>query len=402
MFLNKYHHLKNKEINILIFLFLFSILIRIPAIVMFGDQSLENEWKDIVNNLIAGKGFLYRGEPNLFMPPLYAYYLYFFSLFNFEDQNYVKLILSSQILLSSIVVVLFYKLNQEFFSKKISLYSSILLTIFPLYIYSCTQISSISLQVFLTTTFLFCFFQILNRNNNLAIFIFSLVSGLLILLRGEFLIIFIFSIIYFIIFFKINIKKILLILLISFITVSPYMIRNIILFDSISITKSFGYNLWKGNNTHSSVEGSVIHNKNLLSKIENIPTNNRHAINLDKVYLDEAINNIKEEPKKYLFLAFKKFVSFMFININSSDPKYYNIFHYIPLLIVGLTSLAGIILSNKRSYKLNYLILIYFIIIIIFSFFFVLPRYKLAILPLQIIFTNILVEKIYRKFFAKQ
>ena len=394
MFLNKYHHLKNKEINILIFLFLFSILIRIPAIVMFGDQSLENEWKDIVNNLIVGKGFLYRGEPNLFMPPLYAYYLYFFSLFNFEDQNYVKLILSSQILLSSIVVVLFYKLNQEFFSKKISLYSSILLTIFPLYIYSCTQISSISLQVFLTTTFLFCFFQILNRNNNLAIFIFSLVSGLLILLRGEFLIIFIFSIIYFIIFFKINIKKILLILLISFITVSPYMIRNIILFDSISITKSFGYNLWKGNNTHSSVEGSVIHNKNLLSKIENIPTNNRHAINLDKVYLDEAINNIKEEPKKYLFLAFKKFVSFMFININSSDPKYYNIFHYIPLLIVGLTSLAGIILSNKRSYKLNYLILIYFIIIIIFSFFFVLPRYKLAILPLQIIFTNILVEKI--------
>ena len=402
MFLNKYHHLKNKEINILIFLFLFSILIRIPAIVMFGDQSLENEWKDIVNNLIAGKGFLYRGEPNLFMPPLYAYYLYFFSIFNFEDQNYVKLILSSQILLSSIVVVLFYKLNQEFFSKRTSLYSSILLTIFPLYIYSCTQISSISLQVFLTTVFLFCFFQILNRNNSLIIFVFSLVSGLLILLRGEFLIIFIFSIIYFIIFFKINIKKILLILLISFITISPYMIRNIILFDSISITKSFGYNLWKGNNTHSTVEGSVIHNENLLSKIERIPKNNRHAINLDKVYLDEAINNIKEEPKKYLFLAFKKFVSFMFININSSDPKYYNIFHYIPLLLVGLTSLAGIILSNKRSYKLNYLILIYFIIIIIFSFFFVLPRYKLAILPLQIIFTNILVEKIYRKFFAKQ
>ena len=402
MFLNKYHHLKNKEINILIFLFLFSILIRIPAIVMFGDQSLENEWKDIVNNLIVGKGFLYRGEPNLFMPPLYAYYLYFFSIFNFEDQNYVKLILSSQILLSSIVVVLFYKLNQEFFSKRTSLYSSILLTIFPLYIYSCTQISSISLQVFLTTVFLFCFFQILNRNNSLIIFVFSLVSGLLILLRGEFLIIFIFSIIYFIIFFKINIKKILLILLISFITISPYMIRNIILFDSISITKSFGYNLWKGNNTHSTVEGSVIHNENLLSKIERIPKNNRHAINLDKVYLDEAINNIKEEPKKYLFLSFKKFVSFMFININSSDPKYYNIFHYIPLLLVGLTSLAGIILSNKRSYKLNYLILIYFIIIIIFSFFFVLPRYKLAILPLQIIFTNILVEKIYRKFFAKQ
>ena len=114
MSLNKYHHLKNKEIYILIFLIIFSILIRIPAVLIFGDTSLENEWKDIVNNLIENGELLYRGAPNLFMPPLYAFYLYFFSIFKLEGQNYILLILLSQVLLSSISVAMLYKLNKLF------------------------------------------------------------------------------------------------------------------------------------------------------------------------------------------------------------------------------------------------------------------------------------------------
>ena len=112
MFLNNYHYLKNKEIYILIFLILISVFIRIPVIFIFGDVGLENEWKIIVYNLIEhGKfgsstslvlfSFTDRSFdefflPNLFMPPLYPFYLYFFSIFNLEEQNYILLILSSQ------------------------------------------------------------------------------------------------------------------------------------------------------------------------------------------------------------------------------------------------------------------------------------------------------------------
>ena len=117
MFLNSYHQSKNKEIYVLALLILFSIVIRIPVILMYGDTSLEHEWEILVNNLIKhGKlvyetfddGFLL---PNLVMPPLYAYYLYCFSFFNLEDQNYILLILSSQLLLASISVAVFYKIN---------------------------------------------------------------------------------------------------------------------------------------------------------------------------------------------------------------------------------------------------------------------------------------------------
>ena len=53
MFLNNYHHLKKKEIYTLISLIIFSIFIRIPAIAVFGDISLGNEWGVLVNNLIT-------------------------------------------------------------------------------------------------------------------------------------------------------------------------------------------------------------------------------------------------------------------------------------------------------------------------------------------------------------
>ena len=90
MFFNNYKNLKNKEIYLLTFLFLFSFIIRIPSIFIYGDTSLENEWRLLVSYL-TDHGKLYSilpsllssGDffaPNVFMPPLYAYYLYLFKI----------------------------------------------------------------------------------------------------------------------------------------------------------------------------------------------------------------------------------------------------------------------------------------------------------------------------------
>ena len=123
-----------------------------------------------------------------------------------------------------------------------------------------------------------------------------------------------------------------------------------------------------------------------------------YEFNFDKIYLDEAINNISEQPKKYLILFFKKILSFLFIDIKSTQINYYHPLHYLPVLFFGITSIIGIILSDKKSKELNYLIIFFAANIIIFSIFFILPRYKMATLPLQIIFTNILIDYINKKF----
>jgi len=404
MYLNNYQYLKKKETFIIILLVCFSVFVRIPTILIFGDTSLENEWKILVDNLIVhGKlsfrnldGFLL---PNLYMPPLYPFYLYFFSIFNLEEQNYILLVLSSQIMLSAISVVIFYKINKIFFPKKISFFGTLLFSLFPLHIYACSQISSITLQIFLTTLFFYYFFQFIEKRNITLIIFLSITGGLLMLLRGEFFLIIILSIVYLLVFFKVSIRKILLIFLITIITISPYLIRNFYIFKTITITKTFGYNLWKGNNPNSKVEGSELIDNNLQKKINKITKDEFYQINFDKIFLEEAIKNITYNPTKYIILYVKKFFSYLLIDINSTQPNYFNPWHYLPVLILGITSLIGIILSDKKSLKLNYLIIVYLLYIFIFSSFFILPRYKLIIFPLQIIFTNVLIEYI-KNFFS--
>lgn len=411
MFFNNYQFLKNKETLLLILLILISVLVRIPVILILGDTSLENEWQHLVHNLVTHGKLVYQNLdgfllPNLWMPPLYAYYLYFFTFFNLESQNYIILVLVSQILLASISVAIFYKINKFFFTQTTSFYSSLILSLFPLYIYASSQISSISLQVFLTILYFYLFFQLIKKKNILSIFFFSFVSGLLILLRGEFWAIFILSLFYLFFFSKVSIKKLFLIFLISLITASPYLIRNIVIFEKLTVLESFGYNLWKGNHPQakkiSRVEGSEIVNENLLKQIYAIPKDKFYRINYDKFFLDQAIKNISKDPLGYIVFFIKKAFSLFFIIIGSMDQRYWHPLHYIPVLLIGITSLIGIILSNKKSSEFNYLFFIFLLNIFVYSTFSILPRYKLIILPLQIIFTSVLIEYIKKKFFNQR
>ena len=406
MHLYNSNFLKNKEKNLLIFLFLFSFLIRVPSIFIFGDTGLENEWKNIVNNL-TNYGTLSQFNlnnflvPQVLMPPLYAFYLYFFKLFNFGNETYISVVLISQGILSSFSVVIFYIINKKIFPKKINIIGTLIFSLFPLHIYACGQISSAILQVFLLVSFFYFFFKTIQRNNLFNICLLSLVSGLAILLRGEFIALFLFSILYMLIFFKINLKSTIIIIFLTMLIVSPYVVRNVILFETITITKSFGYNLWKGNNLNSTVDGKLregdLHSNlvgELKEKIDNVPIDKYYDIRVDKIYLNEGLKNIKNDPLRYLGLYIKKILSFIFIDINSSYPNYYHPLHYLPVLLVGITSILGIIVYKKKLQEINFLILYFLANVAIVSVFFILPRYTLAILPLQIIFSNIFFEYI--------
>ena len=412
MYLHNYQHSKYKETYLLIFLFLFSFLIRIPVIFIFGDTRLDNEWGIIVNNLTDyGKFSLVNfGDffvPSLFMPPLYAFYLYFFKIFHFNNEIYIQVVLFSQIILSSFSVVIFYNINKLFFSNKICILGTLIFSLFPLHIYACAQISSIILQSFLMITFFYFFLKTMKKNNLYNICFLSLASGLLILLRGEFIALFLLSILYLALFIKINLKSILIIILLTFVVISPYLMRNIIVLDTITITKSIGFNLWKGNNQQTDVEGknyiygSIFDQEDLdlREQINKVPEDKYYEINLDKVFLSEGIKNINNDPIKYFVLYLKKILSFLFIDLNSSNPYYYHPLHYLPVLFISITSIIGIILSKKNSYQINFLILFFIVNVAIVSVFFILPRYKLAIIPLQIIFSNIFFEYIKKNFF---
>jgi len=392
-----------------------SLIIRIPVIHFYGDSRLDHEWLIIVNNLINHNEFAFRNfenfyVPNLYMPPLYPWFIYIFKLLNLNHDNSLTLILYVQAALASISMVTFYFICKKFFTNNLSLILTTLFCFWPSYLYACGQISSITLYIFLIVLFLYFILNVSSRANYKYSFYLGIVSGLSILLRGEFILIFIFSLIYLFIFYKnVNLKKIILTLLVTFMVLSPYLYRNITELSTFSITKSIGFNLWKGNNPYSNVEGDLKNrlvdehgprsfDEKMENKINDIQIDKYYDINLDNFFLQEALKNIQNEPERYIKLYIKKFISFLFIDLNSSFKNYYHPLHVIPLIIISVTSLIGAILVIKDSKTLNLISILYLVYIFIFSFFFILPRYNLIILPMQILLTGKLINKLYNKF----
>ena len=68
MYLDNYQYLKYKNAYLLIFLFIFSFLIRIPVIFVSGDITIENEWKTIVENLVTYKKLSLISFGDFFVP----------------------------------------------------------------------------------------------------------------------------------------------------------------------------------------------------------------------------------------------------------------------------------------------------------------------------------------------
>jgi 4-amino-4-deoxy-L-arabinose transferase-like glycosyltransferase len=393
------------KFSILFFLILISFLARLIAVLFYGDTRIDNEWGILLNNLYNYKTYaFYEFEnkliPSSYMPPLYPFILLFLKIISFNKINILNLIFAFQILLSLISIYIFYKINEQFFSIKTSIINSFIFSFLPLNIYAVTQTSSITLQIFLSLLFLRYFFLTTTNTSNKNILIFSIICGLSLLTRGEFILILIPTLIYKLIFKKINILNLIKILLISFIIVSPYLVRNYINFEKIHIANVTGYALWKGNNPSLKVEGFENFNKfeNIKSKLENIPYDNFYETKRDNIFFKAAMKNILGEPDVYLLLYIKKIFSFYFFDINSSYKNYYHFMHIIPIALISILSLPGfVVFLRSKDFHQRYLMIYLVIYILIFSLFFILPRYKLAILPIQIILSTYSVNYLLNK-----
>ena len=408
------------KLNIfLLGLIISSLILRIIALYFFGDIGLENEWKILVHNL-SEKGILgyfivndvFKASPGLaklndivlpsaFMPPLYAYFIFIIKYFFSSLMNFVNVILIFQILFSLIAIYLFLRLLQISETQNVSFFTALIFSLIPINIYATVQISSISIQVFLLIYF-FYILRLFSDNKKISqknLFIFSILSGFLILLRGEFILFYILTLIYFFLYYVRNIKFFLISLIITLLVISPYIIRNYYHFNTFTITKSIGYNLLKGNNPNFKIEGnpSFIEEKYPRENLS-IKTDKNYEIKLDNFYKEKALEFIKENPSYYFKNYFIKVLSFLVYDPYSSYEKYFNLLHFAPKVVLSILSFFGGIISIKKKGFLQYLSFYFFLNIFFFSIFFILPRYSLILLPIQILLSLEFVKFLLRKF----
>lgn len=405
----------NKKI-ILPSILLFAFSLRLLAIYFVGDESIPNEWKQIIFNLENYNTFGLKEVndkiiPTVLVPPLYPLFLYLVKTITFNNY-FAETIFILQSLFAVLSIYFIYKILQNFYSDNLSKFSALVFSLIPINIYSATQFSSISIQVFLLIMFIYFFYNMMKNKTVKNLIFFSFVSGLLMLLRGEFILFYFFSLIYFY-FENKSFSFIFLSIILTSIIVSPYMIRNYHNYKIITITKSFGFNLWRGNNNFSSVEGGFsggwsdivskkIKNKTITKENYKDPETFGEVVDndvfIDNYYKKLAIENIKKDSIKYFLFYTKKLFSFIVFDFNSSYPNYYNPLHLIPKIILSFSTIISILMVCRKKTFLNYLSLFYILNVLLISVFFILPRYSVSLLPIQIILSAYILKKIKPNF----
>ena len=111
-----------------------SFLLRLISIYFYRDTDLNslnvNEWNILLQNLInyQSYSFFIFNEipvPSAYMPPAYPFFLYLVGIVTpFTGINFIYTIIFIQIVISTYSVYLFFQINQNFFSDKISLINS--------------------------------------------------------------------------------------------------------------------------------------------------------------------------------------------------------------------------------------------------------------------------------------
>ena len=134
--------------------------------------------------------------------------------------------------------------------------------------------------------------------------------------------------------------------------------------------------------------------KRCRKKIDEIYPSAKYDLYIDKIYKAEAIKNIKLEPFKYVKSYFKKIFAYLFVDFESSYPNYYNLLHILPKILISILSLAGVFYLIKKRSLINYFTAYYFLNILLFSIFFIIPRYSLILLPVQIILSCYFFKKL--------
>ena len=137
--------------------------------------------------------------------------------------------------------------------------------------------------------------------------------------------------------------------------------------------------------------------RDILLMLENKKKISNYEIEIDNYLKNRAIKNIISKPFKYLHLYFKKLLYFLFVNIESTYPNYFSLLVIVPELVYSIFAALGLylnLISKKKNYKLAAIFLFYITIIPIF---FILPRYKLFILPIMIYFITYFLNSIKNK-----
>lgn len=375
----------------------FGIFLRIIFVWQFVDVGSINQWEygEIAKNIVHNNGYSLfyfendsleykykeKAQPfsSAYMPPGYVFIIL---PFYFIENDFIinLVIISLQILCSAAIIFFLFKLCANIFDKNIALVSTLIYAVLPEFIYACISFSP---TVIFHLLIILVFYRLQAHSKNIHLdMIIPVLLAAIIYLRSEFILFVLFLITLYIAAkqYKQALSYIVLILFL----ILPWSIRNSIVFDSlVPITTNLGQNLYRGNNS-SDVGwwGEEI----MVEKVKELPRDKSFEIHMNHLYLNRAINYIKENPIRFVSNGFRK--QFEFWVFNLSDTRSKLLIYLIPTITIVSLFIIGFIRTFDMP-KYKYFYLFFLQATILSAIFFSLPRYqtmmKVLMLPFAVI-----------------
>jgi len=389
----------------LIFLFVAGFLARLLFGLGYGKEIVAPDtagYIALAKNIVSGAGYVSEidGEITAYRAPGYPFFLaLIYFIYPDSSLDIIKIINS---LISSLTIIIIYKITKLCSDNKTSLLSAAIFTIYPASICFCGLILSETLCIFLFSLAILFYIQMLlevdgNSSKKAEVkspVLCGLFLGLATLVRPISFLLPLYLLGFKILLkkrFSLSIKNIIIIFICFLAVLLPWTIRNYIHFQKIiPVSTMGGLNIWQS--LHPDSRGYGFTNWESIGK--EIDTTLNEAEN-SALLLRKSLRFIYDNPKVTLYLSFLKIISY-FSPFDGQRCGLNNPFNP----FVGIIFIAAFwaIVKKELPIKIliNYLLLILYFVIMTLIFYGS-PRFRFQIDPILIVCASIGIFNMLKK-----
>ncbi|MBN1998410.1 glycosyltransferase family 39 protein [candidate division KSB1 bacterium] len=304
--------LRLKSKNFLFIILLFGLLLRIGLVLNLPNRVFwtdESDYLALADRVLDGEGYVNKnGTPTAYRAVGYPVFLIFLKLFGLHSLLAIRIV---QSILSIITLYLVYLLTRRLFGAKIALFAVFLSSIYPYYIFLPATLLATTWYCLILILSTFTLYYAVEKQKSTFFALSGFLFGFVALIRPVGQVLFGAAVVWY--FFyqrhkKQLIKPLSIFILTFIVVVGPWYYRNYTKLHIVNLVTNGGRNLWLGNNP-----SSTINSGSNLDRPEDLDGKIMEAdseVERDSIYLHEAKQYIKQNPGRFIWLSFRKGLSF--------------------------------------------------------------------------------------------
>ena len=414
-----------KDRNFLIFIFVFSFVLRLIYLLEIKDNphfynlTLDPLYHDSWAKQIAGGDWM--GNQVFFRAPFYPYFLaVLYKIFG----HHLFLVRLIQHLIGSLSVVLIFLVAKKLFDRQVAILASILAAIYWIFIYYEAELLLDFLLVFWGLLLIWFLLKAYENLKPATWFFSGVILGLFAITRPNILIFLPFLLLWMILALRKQVSALKIsifygwiligmILIIFPVTLRNYLVGN----DPVLIASQGGINFYIGNNPQSDGMSAImpelgddweytdcqfIAEKTLDRKLK--------PSGVSDFYYKKGWNFIFSQPGQSLYLLLKKLYLFWNkLEISNNQNIYFfkqysglSKILFLGFWLIGPLALLGIFLSFRKGLQTQLILLFILSYMLSVVMFFVNSRFRLPVLPFLIILAGFALIELYRMITARE